>query len=100
MSDKKDNQQEGKRNVKQEIEKKEADIKALKNTHVTDLQNLKNKQAEEVRNKNNELAQLRKKISSYRSIIDPRRWLGLGGKSRRRSRRGKKSKQTKKSHRK
>ena len=100
MSDKKDNQQEGKRNAKQEIEKKEADIKALKNTYVTQLQNLKNKQAEELSNINNQLAQLRKTFSSYRSILDPRGWFGLGGKSRRNFRRGKKSKQTKKSHRK
>ena len=100
MSDRKENQQEGKRSAKQEIEKKEADIKALKNKHVTQLQDLKNKQAEELSNLNNELSQLRKKYNTYRSIIDPRRWLGLGGKSRRRSRRGKKSKQTKKSNRK
>lgn len=100
MSDRKENQQEGKKTAKQEIEKKEADIKALKNTHVTQLQNLKNKQAEELSNLNNQLGELRKKYNTYRSIIDPRRWLGLGGKSRRRSRRGKKSKHTRKSKRK
>ena len=100
MSDKKENQQEGKRSAKQAIESKEAEIKALKASHITQIQNLKNKQVEEVRNKNNELGELRKKFSSYRSIFDPRGWLGLGGKSRRNSRLGKKSKHTKKSHRK
>ena len=100
MSDKKENQQEGKRSAKEAVEKVEAEIKALKAAHITQIQNLKNKHVEELKIKNNELVEKRKKFTTYRSILDPRRWFGLGGKSRRRSIREKKSKQTKKSHRK
>lgn len=100
MSDRKEIQHEGKKAAKQEIEAKENEIRAKKTSQNTELQNLKNKHAEELSNLNNELSELRKKYNTYRSIIDPRRWFSLGGKSRRRSRRGKKSKQTKKYNRK
>ena len=100
MSDKKGVVTVGKENAREAIRKKEEDIKTLKAEHVTQTKNLKNKQAEDLQILYNELSELRKTHRGYRSILDPRRWFGLGGKSRRNSRRGKKSNRTRKSNRK